>query len=80
MTYWQNGQARNFYEHRISKWGITDPSQAEVVMKVEPWYLQVEALVSPHSLPTNWDEAKEWESDRQGPAQLKQPVTYKFYQ
>jgi hypothetical protein len=49
-------------------------------MKVEPWYLQVEALVSPHSLPTNWDEAKEWESDRQGPAQLKQPVTYKFYQ
>jgi len=31
-------------------------------------------------LPTNWDEAKEWESDRQGPAQLKQPVTYKFYQ
>ena len=80
MTYWQNGQARNFYEHRISKWGITDPSQAEVVMKVEPWYLQVEALVSPHSLPTNWDEAKEWESGRQGPAQLKQPVTYKFYQ
>jgi len=80
MTYWQNGQARNFYEHRISKWGVTDPKETAVVMEVDSWYLQLEALVSPHSLPTNWDEVKEWESGRQGPAQLKQPVTYKFYQ
>jgi hypothetical protein len=79
MTYWQNGQARNFYEHRISKWGITEAEETAVVMEVDPWYLQLEALVSPNDFPTNWDEIKEWESGRQGPAQLKQPVTYKFY-
>ena len=76
-TYWQNGQARNYYEHRISNWG-QDGSNKDlvVVMKEEPWYLQAEALVSPH----NFGNLKEWESDRQGPAQLSQKVTYKFYE
>ncbi len=80
MTYWQNGQARNFYEHRISKWGITDPKSTDVVMEVNPWYLQLEALVSPHTSVSSWDELREWENDRQGPAQLKQKVTYKYYE
>jgi hypothetical protein len=79
MTYWQNGQARNFYEHRISKWGNTDPGETAVVMETQPWYLQLEALVSPHTSFSSWDDLKEWESDRQGPAQLIQPVTYKYY-
>ena len=76
-TYWQNGQARNYYEHRISNWG-QDGSNKDlvVVMQEDPWYLQAEALVSPH----NFGNLKEWESDRQGPAQLSQKVTYKFYE
>ncbi|MCE5285981.1 MAG: hypothetical protein LLG02_09080, partial [Pelosinus sp.] len=66
-TYWQNGQARNYYEHRISEWGETGDGLV-VVMKEEPWYLQAEALVSPH----NFGNLKTWEKDRQGPAQLSQ--------
>lgn len=75
-TYWQNGQARNYYEHRISSWGQTGSKDNVVVMKEEPWYLQAEALVSPHSFNEGF---KTWEKDRQGPAQLSQTVTYQFY-
>jgi len=45
-------------------------------MKEEPWYLQSEALVSPHNFSVG---IKTWERDRQGPAQLSQKVTYQFY-
>lgn len=75
-TYWQNGQARNFYEHRLSAWGETNDAGLVVVIKEEPWYLQAEALVSPHTFSVG---AREWERDRQGPAQLSQKVTYQFY-
>ena len=75
-TYWQNGQARNYYEHRTSSWGQTGVSHTVVVMKEEPWYLQAEALVSPHDFSVGF---KTWEHDRQGPAQLSQSVTYQFY-
>ena len=75
-TYWQNGQVRNYYEHRTSSWGQTGGSDAVVVMKEEPWYLQTEALVSPHNFSVG---LKTWEQDRQGPAQLSQTVTYQFY-
>jgi len=75
-TYWQNGQARNYYEHRTSTWGQTGGSDAVVVMQEEPWYLQTEALVSPHNFNVGF---KTWEQDRQGPAQLSQNVTYQFY-
>ncbi|MBO8154703.1 hypothetical protein [Thermovirga sp.] len=78
-TYWQNGQVRNFYEHRISSWGVTDGPGLKVVMVEEPWYLQLEALVSPHTDFSSWEAVKEWEKDRQGPAQLNQKVTYRFY-
>lgn len=75
-TYWQNGQVRNYYEHRISHWGETGGNDMIVVMKEEPWYLQTEALVSPHKFS---EGLKTWERDRQGPAQLSQKVTYQFY-
>lgn len=75
-TYWQNGQVRNYYEHRLSTWGETGQPDLVVVMTEEPWYLQAEALVSPHTFS---EGLKTWEQDRQGPAQLSQKVTYKFY-
>jgi hypothetical protein len=75
-TYWQNGQVRNYYEHRVSNWGETGDADLIVVMKEEPWYLQTEALVSPHKFS---EGLKTWERDRQGPAQLSQKVTYQFY-
>ena len=78
-TYWQNGQVRNFYEHRIFSWGTTDEKGLRVVMVEEPWHLQLEALVSPHTDFWSWEDLEEWERDRQGPAQLRQKVTYRFY-
>lgn len=75
-TYWQNGQVRNYYEHRLDTWGETGKPGLIVVMEEEPWYLQAEALVSPH---TRLSDLKAWEDDRQGPAQVSQKVTYKFY-
>ena len=75
-TYWQNGQVRNYYEHRTSSWGQTGSHDLVVVMKEEPWHLQTEALVSPHLYSVG---IKTWEKDRQGPAQLSQTVTYEFY-
>jgi hypothetical protein len=78
-TYWQNGQVRNFYEHRLSNWGETDKQDLVVVIEEEPWYLQAEALVSPHTSFSNWDDLKTWEENRQGPAQLSQKVVYKYY-
>lgn len=79
ITYWQNGQGRNFYEHTLSKWGETDSENSTVVMESDTWYLKLEALVSPHTSFENWDDLVQWEKHRQGPAQLAQPVTYKFY-
>ncbi len=79
ITYWQNGQGRNFYEHRVSKWGITDPSTTTVIMETKPWRLKLESLVSPHTSFRTWDDLVQWEEHRQGPAQLNQPVVYKFY-
>ncbi len=78
-TYWQNGQVRNYYEHRISSWGTTDGKGLRVVMVEEPWHLQLEALVSPHTDFWSWEDLEDWERDRQGPAQLRQKVTYRFY-
>lgn len=75
-TYWQNGQVRNYYEHRTSSWGQTGGKDIVVVMKEESWYLQAEALVSPHQFSEGF---KTWEKDRQGPAQLSQKVIYEFY-
>jgi len=73
-TLWQQGYVRNEYEHRLESWGETaDPSLHCVVVE-EPWYLQTEALVSPHLVP----DAR-WERDRQGPGQFVQRVTYRFY-
>jgi hypothetical protein len=76
-TYWQNGQVRNFYEHRLSAWGENgEDKDLIVVMKAEPWRLQAEALVSPHTFGAG---LKTWEHDRQGPAQISQKVVYQFY-
>lgn len=75
-TYWQNGQVRNYYEHRRAAWGETSGKDLIVVLKEQPWYLQGEALVSPHSFSAG---LKTWEKDRQGPAQLSQTVVYQFY-
>jgi hypothetical protein len=73
-TFWQQGIERNEYEHRLSSWGETGGSGMRVVAQEEPWRLDLEALVSPHAL-----LSKSWFQDRQGPAQLAQEVTYKFY-
>lgn len=76
-TYWQNGQSRNLYEHVLGKWGETDDPSLILVMMEEPWYLQLEALVSPNVL--SLTGFREWERERQGPAQLAQRVVYQFY-
>ena len=78
-TYWQNSQVRNFYEHRLSSWGETSDKELLVVMVEHPRYLDLEALVSPNTSFGSWDDLKEWERERQGPAQLSRKVTYKFY-
>lgn len=78
-TYWQNGQNRNFYEHRLSSWGRTAEPGLVAVMEEEPWVLQAEALVSPHNAFRNWDDLVAWERSRMGPAQLSQKVRYRFY-
>ncbi len=73
-TLWQQGFVRNEYEHRLESWGQTADPKLRCVVKEEPWYLQAEALVSPHLTP----DAR-WERDRQGPGQFAQRVTYRFY-
>ena len=76
-TYWQNGQSRNYYEHVTGQWGETGDPALDVVVVEGPWYLQLEALVSPNMLTPS--QLLEWERQRQGPAQLAQPVVYQFY-
>ena len=78
-TYWQNSQVRNYYEHRLAHWGEPYEKELFVVMEEEPWFLQAEALVSPHTSFGSWDDLRDWERDRQGPAQISQEVTYRFY-
>jgi hypothetical protein len=73
-TLWQQGFVRNEYEHRLESWGETSDPKLHCVITEEPWYLQTEALVSPHLVP----DAR-YERDRQGPGQYVQRVTYRFY-
>jgi len=74
-TLWQQGFVRNEYEHRLESWGRTGDPKLHCVVTEEPWYLEAEALVSPHLVP----DAR-WERDREGPAQYVQRVTYRYYQ
>lgn len=78
-TYWQNSQLRNEYEHRLTSWGKSG-AEYEMVMDEQPWQLSVEALVSPHTDITSIDALREWEKGRQGPAELRRMVTYRFYE
>jgi hypothetical protein len=73
-TLWQQGFVRNQYEHRLESWGETGDPTLHCVVSEEPWYLQTEALVSPHLVPD-----ASWERDRQGPGQFVQRVTYRYY-
>ncbi|HLK56082.1 MAG TPA: hypothetical protein VKU00_05945 [Chthonomonadaceae bacterium] len=73
-TLWRQGFLRNEYEHRLESWGETSDSHLRCVVTEEPWYLQTEALISPHIVP----DAR-WEHDRQGPGQFVQRVTYRYY-
>lgn len=73
-TLWQQGFVRNQYEFRVESWGDTSSPGLHCVVKEDPWYLQTEALVSPHLVP----DAR-WFSDREGPGQFVQVVTYRFY-
>ncbi|HEV2474637.1 MAG TPA: hypothetical protein VGS41_18320, partial [Chthonomonadales bacterium] len=73
-TLWQQGFVRNEYEHRLESWGDTSSPGLHCTVTEEPWYLQTEALVSPHLTP----DAR-WERDRQGPGQFVQRVTYRYY-
>ncbi|GMV35851.1 MAG: hypothetical protein AMXMBFR61_03590 [Fimbriimonadales bacterium] len=73
-TLWQGGYNRNQAEFRTASWGITSGPNLAIVVEESPWYLDLEALVSPHtSLNT------EWFRDRQGPGQYRQDVVYRFY-
>ncbi len=78
ITYWQNGQGRNFYEHILSKSGKT--SSSHVTMKTYPTYLKIESLVSKHHTFKSWDDLIQWEKERQGPAELATIVVYSFYE
>ncbi len=73
-TVWEAGYVRNEYEHRLESWGETTDSRLHCVVTEEPWYLQAEALVSPHSLGST-----AWFRDRLGPGQYLQRVTYRYY-
>jgi hypothetical protein len=73
-TYWQQSFLRNEYEHRLSSWGETAGEGLRMVVEENPWYLELEALVSPHTAVRS-----EWLRDRQGPAQIAQEVVYRFY-
>jgi hypothetical protein len=73
-TIFQQSFQRNQYEHRLASWGETSDPSLHCVVTEEPWFLQSEALVSPHLT----FDAK-WERDRQGPGQFMQRVTYRFY-
>ena len=73
-TLWVQGFIRNQYEHRLESWGDTTDPRLRCVVTEEPWYLQTEALVSPHFAPDN-----AWFRDREGPGQFVQRVTYRFY-
>jgi len=79
ITYWQNGQGRNFYEHILSYEGDINNKNAKIVMEESPWYLRIESLVSPYNQFQTWDDMVTWEKHRQGPAQLAQRVTYLFF-
>jgi hypothetical protein len=73
-TLWVQGYVRNQYEHRLESWGDTTGLHLHCVVTEEPWYLQTEALVSPHFAPDN-----SWFRDREGPGQYVQRVTYRYY-
>ena len=73
-TVFKQGFQRNQYEHRLASWGETGDSRLHCVVTEEPWFLQTEALVSPHLVP----DAR-WERDRLGPGQYVQRVTYRYY-
>ncbi|MBI2844329.1 MAG: hypothetical protein HYX78_13085 [Armatimonadetes bacterium] len=76
-TFWQNGQVRNHYEHRVSSWGETNEPGLKVVVDEVPWTLEYEAIYSPHVLLK--DSLSDFERERQGPAHVTQKVTYRFY-
>ena len=78
-TYWQNSQIRNEYEHRVATWGKTG-KEYYVLMDEQPWQLSVEALVSPHTDINSTQGLRDWEHDRQGPAELRRMVVYRFYE
>ena len=79
ITYFENGQGRNFYEHIISYEGTTESKDSQIVINESPWYLRIESLVSPHNSFKDWNDFVDWEKTRQGPAQLAQKVTYTYY-
>jgi hypothetical protein len=73
-TLWQGGFNRNHAEFRLASWGRTTGPGLRMEVEESPWYLDLEALVSPHTSVTD-----EWFRDRQGPGQYRQDVTYRFY-
>ncbi|MDA1353553.1 MAG: hypothetical protein O3A01_03665 [bacterium] len=79
MTYWQDGQARNNYEHVIATWGETKGDDLIVVADEQAQYLRIESLVSRVHKFDDVDDFEAWEEQRQGPAQLARPVIYRFY-
>ena len=80
ITFWRIGMQRNFYEHIITREGITDPSIAEVVIKTEPMLLGIESIVSPVYKFEKLSDIVKWDSQGIRPGQFTQIVVYEFYQ
>ncbi len=80
ITFWRIGMQRNFYEHIISRTGITDPGKTEVVIRIEPMLLGIESILSPVYKFNRLDDFKTWDTEGIRPGQLTQIVIYEFYQ
>ncbi|MCF7921010.1 MAG: hypothetical protein K9N06_14010 [Candidatus Cloacimonetes bacterium] len=80
ITFWRIGMQRNFYEHIVSRTGITDPDAAEVVIRKKPMLLGIESIVSPVYKFEKLSDFRKWDSEGIRPGQLTQTVVYEFYQ
>ncbi len=80
IAFWRIGMQRNFYEHIISRTGITDHRNTEVVIRIEPMLLGIESIISPVYKFSGLDDFKKWDTEGIRPGQLTQIVIYEFYQ
>lgn len=78
-TYWEDGQSRNWYEHRLSSWGETSSPDLYVLMLEDSWERDFESSVSPNTSLGTREAVRKWERERADATRLNQKVTYRFY-